>query len=390
MPATVIIGLRGRRGEGQGDRLLACRSPGWSASRAATRRPPRSSSAARSSKLHLVKSGVLYPNMSRSWARRRLQPANLSRELDAMAAREWTPRGCASRTPPRNPALPRRQTGPPRRAWDARGSGRRAGGSGPPMPTAPPGSGSAWRTCWTRWPCATSWSGSSPTPTRAWPTWATTASPSSSRPSWRRLSAGAPASGRPSPTRPRSSRTPSGRATTSSSRERRAPCSTSTRLLPLRHLLQPGRRRGLHRWRDRAPPGLRGDRGDEGLHDAGGRRAVPHRAPRRDRRGDRHARPRVRDDDRPQATGRLVRRRPPPLRGRRQQRQQHRPQQAGLWPASTRSSLRSLRDRRPRVELAGPTPRGRHRARRSSAGSPAGRSNPRGTPPGRPAFQRRA
>ena len=47
------------------------------------------------------------------------------------------------------------------------------------------------------------------------------------------------------------------------------------RELPVRHLVEPGRRRSLHRRRDRAAPGRRGHRRDEGLRDAGRLRAVP-------------------------------------------------------------------------------------------------------------------
>ena len=67
------------------------------------------------------------------------------------------------------------------------------------------------------------------------------------------------------------------------------------RQLPVRDLVEPGRRRRLHRRRDRPAPGRRGHRGHEGLLDAGRLRAVPDRAARRDRRRDRRARPRVRD-----------------------------------------------------------------------------------------------
>ena len=88
------------------------------------------------------------------------------------------------------------------------------------------------------------------------------------------------------------------------------------RQLPVRDLVQPGRGRRVHRRRDRAAPGRRGHRRDEGLLDAGGLRAVPHRAVRRDRQGHRGARPRVRHGDRPAAAGRLVRRRAAALRRR--------------------------------------------------------------------------
>ena len=70
------------------------------------------------------------------------------------------------------------------------------------------------------------------------------------------------------------------------------------RQLPVRDLVQPGRRRRVHRRRDRAAPGRRGHRRHEGLLDPRRLGAVPDRAGRRDRRRDRGARPRVRDDHR--------------------------------------------------------------------------------------------
>ena len=67
------------------------------------------------------------------------------------------------------------------------------------------------------------------------------------------------------------------------------------RLLPVRHLLQPRRRRRLHRRRHRPAPGGRGHRRHEGLRHARGVRPVPDRAVRRHRPRHRGARPRVRD-----------------------------------------------------------------------------------------------
>ena len=61
------------------------------------------------------------------------------------------------------------------------------------------------------------------------------------------------------------------------------------RELPVRDLVEPGRRRRVHRWRDRAAPGRRGHRRDEGLLDARRLGAVPDRAARRDRRRDRRS-----------------------------------------------------------------------------------------------------
>ena len=56
------------------------------------------------------------------------------------------------------------------------------------------------------------------------------------------------------------------------------------RQLPVRHLVEPGRGRRVHGRRHRPAPGRRGHRRHEGLLDAGRLRAVPDRAPRRDRR----------------------------------------------------------------------------------------------------------
>ena len=82
--------------------------------------------------------------------------------------------------------------------------------------------------------------------------------------------------------------------------------------------------------------------------------------------GHRRARPRVRDRHRPAAPGRLVRRRPAALRGRRQQRQLDHAQQA-RHPVGHRDdpAVRRLRDRRPARRDAG-----RRAARRSSRATP--------------------
>src|SRR5450759_3808911 len=168
-------------------------------------------------------------------------------------------------------------------------------------------------------------------------------------------------------------------------------------VVPVRDVVQPGRRRRLHRRRDRASAGHRGDRDHEGLYDAGGRRPVSHRAPRRDRRGDRHPRPRVRHDDRPASPRRVVRRRAASLCGRRQQRQQHHPQQAGHPVGDRRDPpLRGIRDRRPaRRALArlgrGSGPRGTdlRDVPRLAGGDPRG-PHARRSPPQRACLCRRA
>ena len=120
------------------------------------------------------------------------------------------------------------------------------------------------------------------------------------------------------------------------------------RQLSVRDLVEPGRRRRLHRRRHRAAPGRRGHRGHEGVLDARRRGAVPDRAARRDRRRHRRARPRVRDRHRSAAAGRLVRRRAAALRRGGQQREQHHAQQA-RHPVGHRDdpAVRRLRDRRP-------------------------------------------
>ena len=119
------------------------------------------------------------------------------------------------------------------------------------------------------------------------------------------------------------------------------------RLVPLRDLLQPGRRRRLHRRRHRPAPGGRGHRRHEGLRDPRGVRALPDRAVRRDRPRDRGARPRVRDRDRARPPRGLVRHRAAALRRRGQLQQRDRPQQA-RHPVRHRDdqAVRRLRDRR--------------------------------------------
>ena len=92
--------------------------------------------------------------------------------------------------------------------------------------------------------------------------------------------------------------------------------------------LQPRRRRRVHRRRHRPAPGRRGHRRHEGLLDPGRVRAVPDRAVRRHRQGDRGARPGVRHGHRAAAPGRLVRHGAAALRGRRELEQRDRPQQA--------------------------------------------------------------
>ena len=183
--------------------------------------------------------------------------------------------------------------------------GDRAGVRGPRVARR----ASGWRTCSTRPRSGRSSSGSLPEKNAA-------ASPRSApRPGSRstRSSTQAPGLGRAAraaprrrhvarPGRPRARRPRPARGRPGHAARHRP------RLVPVRDLVVADRRRRLHGRRDRAAPGRRGHRRDEGVRDAGRLRAVPDRADRRDRRGDRGARPRGRDDDRPAAPGRLVRR----------------------------------------------------------------------------------
>ena len=107
------------------------------------------------------------------------------------------------------------------------------------------------------------------------------------------------------------------------------PARPGPRQLPVRDLVQPGRRRRLHRRRHRAAPGRRGHRRDEGLRrPASAPGPFPTELLDDDRRGHRRARPRVRHHDRPAAPLRLVRRRAAALRRGGQQRQRDHAQQA--------------------------------------------------------------
>ena len=67
---------------------------------------------------------------------------------------------------------------------------------------------------------------------------------------------------------------------------------------PVRHLVEPGGRRRLHRGRRRPPRHRRGHRHRQGVRDPGGQRPVPHRAARRGRRHPGRPRPRVRHQHR--------------------------------------------------------------------------------------------
>ncbi len=161
---------------------------------------------------------------------------------------------------------------------------------------------------------------------------------------------------------------------------------------PVRDLVQPGRRRGVHRRGHRAAPGRRGHRGHEGVLDPGRLGPVPDRAARRGRRRHRRAWPRVRDGHRPAAPGRLVRCRAAALRGGRQQHQLDHAQQAGhpvgRPPAAHLRGLRARRQARRGLAVE---------RRGAGPGDPdlrglrgLGRAHPRHPLAGRPARERAA
>ena len=162
------------------------------------------------------------------------------------------------------------------------------------------------------------------------------------------------------------------------------------RHLSLRHLVQPGGRRRLHRGRHRAPLHRPGHRHRQGLRDPGGERAVPDRAGRRDRRHPGRAGPRVRDQHRPPAPAGLVRRgddapgRPAQLAVRGGPDQARRARHASTrsrcaWPTRPTASA---------SPICPTTSRCCTRSRRSTRSCPAGRRTSRG-PPSSPTCRRR-
>ena len=166
MPATVIVGLQwGDEGKGKATDFLA-EQVRWVVRYQGGDNAGHTIVLGKEVfKLHLVPSGVLYPHIVPLIGPGVVvNPATLIRELDGLAARgDRRLAGARLARRPRDPARttsPR--TGRRRRAWAARGSGRRTAGSGPPTPTAPPGSASGWRTSWTPRRSATSWSASVP------------------------------------------------------------------------------------------------------------------------------------------------------------------------------------------------------------------------------------
>ena len=119
------------------------------------------------------------------------------------------------------------------------------------------------------------------------------------------------------------------------------------RHLPLRHVVEPDRRRRVHRRRRRPDPHRPGDRGDQGLHDARRLGPVPDRAVRRGRREALEGRRRGRRLDRPQPPLRVVRRGRRPLLLARQRAHRPVPHQARrAVVVGAGAGLRGLRGRR--------------------------------------------
>ena len=331
MPATVIVGLQwGDEGKGKTTDFLAEQVAMVVRYQGGDNAGHTVVSGDEVFKLRLTPSGVLYPHITSVIGNGVVvNPLTLIAELDMLAvARDRRVRRPGQPQRARDHAVPRRarpgQRGPAR---PRPRSARPAGGSGRPTATVPGGSACAWRTSSIGRSCDERIERALPDKNLLLG--------SMGRPDLRRRAAGragaglgrAPARpprrhdlarpGGPGARRARPARGGAGHAARPRPRE-----------LPVRDLVQPGRRRRVHRRRDRAAPGRRGHRGDEGVLDAGRLRAVSDRAARRDRGRHRRARPRVRDGHRAAATGRLVRRRPAALRGRGQQRQQHHAQQA--------------------------------------------------------------
>ena len=389
MPATVIVGLQwGDEGKGKATDFLAEQVRWVVRYQGGDNAGHTIVLGTEVFKLHLVPSGVLYPHIVPLIGPGVVvNPATLHpRARRPRGARHRRVAGPRLARGARDPAVPRRPGpglgGAPGPGGDRDDEPRhRAGLRRPGRPGRRPDGGPPRR----RPPCATSSSASSPTRTPAWRTSATRASRSSSRRSSRRRSAGASASGPSSPTRP---------------------TLVQDALRAGDHVLLEGAQGTLLDLDHGSYPFVTSSNPVAGGACTGGgigplqvsevigvmkayttrvgAGPVPDRAPRRDRRGDRHARPRVRDDDRAATPGRLVRRRPAALRGRREQRQQHRPQQARHPVRDRRDpALRRLRDRRRAGSSAGRRrPRRSPGRRRSTSASPAGarRSTGRGRP----------
>ena len=175
---------------------------------------------------------------------------------------------------------------------------------------------------------------------------------------------GRASSSRISPTPSTCSTTGSSAARASCSKARRERCSTSI-TAPIRTSRAPTRPRAAPATGTGVPPtAIDGvARRPQGLHDAGRRRTVPGRAPRRRGRVPAQARQRVRHRDRPAAPLRLVRRRRGALRAPPERRQA-----ASRSPSSTSSTI-STRSRS--ASPTGSTARRRASCRRGSTGSAA-------------------
>ena len=282
MPATVIVGLQwGDEGKGKTTDFLAEQV-------AMVVRYQGGDNAGHTVvlgdevfKLQLTPSGVLYPHITSVIGNGVVvNPLTLIDELDMLTSRGIdVARVRVSRSAhvimPYHVALDQAK----RRASAAPRWARPGGGSGRPTPTGPGGSACGWRTCSIRPSSASGIARVLPdknlllaldgrSGVRARP---------ARRPGGRLGRAPARSPRRhdlagPGGARPRRARPARGRPG-DAARPR-------PRQLPVRHVVEPGRRRRLHRWRDRPAPGRRGDRGHEGVLDARRLRPVPDRADR--------------------------------------------------------------------------------------------------------------
>ena len=288
MPATVIVGLQwGDEGKGKMTDFLAEQVAMVVRYQGGDNAGHTVVKGNEVFKLRLTPSGVLYPHITSVIGNGVVvNPLTLIDELDMLTSRGIdVSRVRVSRSAhvimPYHVALDLGQRGPP---GGRRRSGRRGGGSGRPTATAPGGSGCGWRTCSIAASCASGSRGSCRTRTCCSARWAAAASSSSRSSSWRVgwgerlrhhlddttwLVQGALARG-----------------------EHVLLEGAQGTLLdldhgsyPYRHLVEPGRRRRLHRRRDRAAPGRRGHRRRSRPTRPGSAPGpYPDRAARRDRR----------------------------------------------------------------------------------------------------------
>ncbi len=272
MPATVIVGLQwGDEGKGKTTDFLAEHVAMVVRYQGGDNAGHTVVVGDETLKLQLCPSGVLYPHITSVIGNGVVvNPQTLIAELD-MLMREGHRRLAGAGQPQRarDHAVPRGprpgQRGPPRRR---EGRARPAAGSGPRTATAPGASGSGWRTCATARCCATGSGARCPTRTCCSTPWARPVRPSKPLVEQARGLGRAPGAaprrhdvarpGRAEARRPRAARGRPGN-----------PARPRPRQLPVRHLVEPGRRRRLHRRRHRPAAGRRGHRRDEGLLDAG-------------------------------------------------------------------------------------------------------------------------